>query len=148
MSKDIRPNISKKSRYYLSVHRYYELVHFCLQYHEWEAGAKAVLGEMAHSKIDILRSSGIEWSKPTEEKAIALNVWKKKMDLVELSAKEADPSIWKWLLRSVTDDLSYGVLYVEGIPCGRDYFYERRRKLLWILSKKVDDCTYANDKIL
>lgn len=29
----IRPEISVKNRYWLPKHRYYELYHFCLQYH-------------------------------------------------------------------------------------------------------------------
>ncbi len=27
--------LSKKNKYYISKHRYYELKHFCLQYNEW-----------------------------------------------------------------------------------------------------------------
>ncbi len=37
MGTDIRPEISRRSRYDISRHRYYELKHFCLQYPEWKA---------------------------------------------------------------------------------------------------------------
>ena len=33
-----RAEVSKKNKYYISKHRYYELKHFCLQYKEWEDG--------------------------------------------------------------------------------------------------------------
>ena len=36
MSTLIRPELSKENPYYISKHRYYELTHFCLQYHEWK----------------------------------------------------------------------------------------------------------------
>ena len=31
-----KPELSKKSKYWIPRHRYYELKHFCLQYPEWE----------------------------------------------------------------------------------------------------------------
>lgn len=31
---NVRPEVSKKSKYYISRHRYYELKHLCLQYPE------------------------------------------------------------------------------------------------------------------
>ncbi len=37
MATTIRPEISPYSRWHISKHRYYELKHFCLQYHEWHA---------------------------------------------------------------------------------------------------------------
>ena len=30
-----RAEVSKRNKYYISKHRYYELKHFCLQYSEW-----------------------------------------------------------------------------------------------------------------
>lgn len=32
MATTIRPEVSKKSKYWIERHRYYELKHFCLQY--------------------------------------------------------------------------------------------------------------------
>lgn len=31
-----RAEVSKRNKYYISKHRYYELKHFCLQYPEWK----------------------------------------------------------------------------------------------------------------
>ena len=36
MSTTIRAEISKKGKWYISKHRFYELKHFCLQYDEWK----------------------------------------------------------------------------------------------------------------
>lgn len=43
MGTTIRPEISKKNRYWIDKHRYYELKHFCLQYPTWKK---------AHSSLD------------------------------------------------------------------------------------------------
>lgn len=40
MTTTIRPEISYSSKYHISKHRYYELKHFCLQYHEWQGDTK------------------------------------------------------------------------------------------------------------
>lgn len=36
MSTVLRAELSRKNRYWISKHRYYELKHFCLQYPEWK----------------------------------------------------------------------------------------------------------------
>lgn len=47
MGTTIRPEISKKNRYWIDKHRYYELKHFCLQYPTWKK---------AHSSLDVVMS--------------------------------------------------------------------------------------------
>ena len=62
---DIRPEISKKNKYWISRHRYYELKHFCMQYREWLAEVNNYSG-YASADISRIGGSGKEWSKPTE----------------------------------------------------------------------------------
>ena len=48
MATTIRPEISRTSQWHISKHRYYELKHFCLQYHEWRGdsyGYRALIRE-------------------------------------------------------------------------------------------------------
>lgn len=40
MGTTIRPEIDRRSKWYISKHRYYELKHFCLQWHEWREDRK------------------------------------------------------------------------------------------------------------
>ena len=35
----------------------------------------------------------------------------------------------------VTCGVSYGVLAARGIPCGKDYYYDKYRKFFWLLDK-------------
>lgn len=59
-----------------------------------------------------------------------------KMQLVEETAICTDRELYSYILAAVTEGRSYTYLRgVKGIPCGKDYFYERYRKFFWLLSK-------------
>jgi len=58
--------------------------------------------------------------------------------MVEQSVKIAGGEISEYLLRSVTEGKSYPELMADGIPCGRDYFYERYRRYFYLLDKVRD----------
>lgn len=55
------------------------------------------------------------------------------MEMVEQAAIGADPDIYSYILRCVTSGISYDKMVASGIPCSRDYFYDRYRKFFWIL---------------
>lgn len=130
----LKNELSKKSKWGLPKHRYLELVHFCLQYPDW----KRELG-----KIDILRARSLssnksdpQWSDDTCNIAIKRTDILTKIELVERIAREAEPDLASYILSSVT----YGVTYPQmaakiDIPCGKDMFYDRRRKFYWLLDK-------------
>lgn len=124
----IRNQISTKSPYYISKHRFLELKHFCLQYPEWKTELNKI--NWFGSSVSEIRSHDI--SKPVERLYDRREKLLRYMEIVEQSAIDADPDIFEWLLRSVTEGVSYGSLEV---PCGRDYFYERYRKFFWLLDK-------------
>ena len=52
MSTTIRPEIDRQSRWYISKHRYYELKHFCLQYHEWRDDPMGYRGMVRKACVD------------------------------------------------------------------------------------------------
>jgi len=57
------------------------------------------------------------------------------MRMVEQSAMAADPELYSYILKSITENLTFVVLKsVYGIPCERDMFYDRRRKFYFVLS--------------
>lgn len=43
-----------------------------------------------------------------------------------------------YILRCVTSGISYDKMVASGIPCSRDYFYDRYRKFFWILDRIRD----------
>lgn len=133
MSTVIRNEVSKKNPYYLSKHRMLELKHFCLQYEEWrkERAKITVLQSYGYGKIP-----GGEISDKTAKLAMRAAELDGYMTMVVRCCKEADSYIWTWLLEGVTEGVGYEVLRARGIPCGKDYYYDRYRKFFWLLDKE------------
>lgn len=120
MSTKIRNSISKKNPNYISKYRYLELKNFCLQYPEW----KERLREINYYRL----AEDGDPKRPTEDLAIEELYLKRKIELVERTAEEVDPTISSFLLQCVTCGKSYNVLVAYGIPCGKEYFYKRYRE--------------------
>ena len=137
MCTSIRPTISERNKYWIDKHRYYELKHFCLQYDSWKR-AYAALEELDVSS-PVMDSTGVkthEHSDPTSRLALAKTYYSEKIKMVERIAMEADESIGEYILRAVTEELSYTYLKSRlEIPCGRDMYYDRYRRFFWLLSK-------------
>ena len=135
MATVIRPELSIKNKYYIDKHRHYELKHFCLQYPEW----KKTHAELDASAIGLSSfentPSGNLPGDPTARRAIAKAQLTERIEMVENVAREADRYLWKYILKAVTENLSYTHLKTKlGIPCGKDMYYDRYRKFFWLLS--------------
>lgn len=131
----IRPEISEKNKYYIDKHRHYELKHFCLQYPSWKK-LYSMLDDsnIPLAMIDRLPTDSLP-SDPTAKRAMVKAYLANKIDLVERIAIETDPYLYRYILRAVTEELSYTYLNTKlGIPCGRDMYYDRYRKFFWLLS--------------
>lgn len=48
---------------------------------------------------------------------------------------EADQVLYNYILKAVTEELSYTYLKSKlKIPCGKDMYYDRYRRFFWLLS--------------
>lgn len=131
----IRAEISEKNRYWISKHRHYELKHFCLQYPTWKKEYAACRAGLLSAPIEKLPSSNIPGN-PTERVALKRAYYQDRIELIEKIAKDADRYLYKYILKAVTEELSYTYLRSKlGIPCGRDMYYDRYRKFFWLLSE-------------
>ena len=139
MATVIRAEISEKNKYYIGKHRYYELKHFCLQYNEWKrAYASCCESIIFTSKFDKMPSSNIPGDL-TAKYAMRRAQYGEKIRLIESLAKEADEFLHHYILKAVTEGLSYTNLKTKlNIPCGRDMYYDRYRKFFWLLSEARD----------
>ena len=139
MSTVIRPEVSKKNRYWISKHRHYELKHFCLQYGDWKKTYSYLDGStVAAMNLERL-PSGNEVGDPTADIAIQKSYYLERIQLIERTAKEADKYLSEYILKAVTEGVSYTCLkFKMEIPCGRDMFYDRYRRFFWLLSKTRD----------
>ncbi len=133
---NVRPINEKK--YNISKHRFMELYHFCLQYTEWK-------DELKYKK-DTVRSVNVtdmparrENGDATANLAIRRAGLRRKCELIEQTAVEADPDIYQYIIKGVTEEnATYKYLkQILGMPCGKKMYYERRRRFYWMLSKKM-----------
>jgi hypothetical protein len=139
MATTIRPEISEKNKYWIDKHRHYELKHFCLQYPQWkkEYNSYTNIGPNLSSFEQIY--SGSMKSDSTANWAIKRAYYKEKIDLIEKVAEETDYILYKYILKAVTEGLSYTYLKnILHIPCSRSYYYEVYRRFFWILDSIRD----------
>jgi len=139
MATKIRAEISQKNKYYIDKHRHYELKHFCLQYPIWK---KAYL-ECSSTDIPVVLIDGTRphdgLYDPESVRANTRAHYSKRMTLLEKVAKEADKYLWRYILKAVTEGLSYTYLKTRlDIPCGKDMYYDRYRRFFWLLSEIRD----------
>ena len=136
MSTVIRPEVSSKNKYWIDKHRYYELKHFCLQYPEWKrAYAEFNDPGIPLSMIERMPTDNIPGD-PTAKRAMLKAYYSDKIALIEQTALETDLYLREYILKAVTEGLSYAHLKTKlNIPCGRDMYYDRYRRFFWILSK-------------
>lgn len=136
MATVIRPEISIKNKYWIDKHRHYELKHFCLQYPNWKREYAALDNPSTSSySIDGTRTSDIP-SDPTCRSALRKAYYSERMRLVESIAREADYELYSYILKAVTEELSFTYLKTKmNIPCGRDMYYDRYRRFFWLLNK-------------
>ena len=131
MSTNIRPEISKKNKWWIPKHRYYELKHFCLQYPEW----KELVRESVWWNKTYLGGS-VEYSDPVARSADERERLLANIAMVEKAAKDASDELWRYILKAVTEGLSYvNLRMVYEMPCSKDMYYDRYRRFFWLLAR-------------
>lgn len=136
MATVIRPEVSTKNKYYIDKHRYYELKHFCLQYNEFRRLHKEALEScISASKLERESSTNTP-SDITAKYAMLKAYYSEKINMIEQAAMHADEDLYIYILKAVTEGLSYTYLSTQmQIPCGRDMYYDRYRRFFWLLNK-------------
>lgn len=136
MATVIRAEISEKNKYWIDKHRHYELKHFCLQYPEWKkAYAEFDDVSVPLSMMERIPTSNLPGD-PTAKRAMMKAHYAERIKLVEKVALETDIYLHKYILKAVTEGLSFTYLKTRlGIPCGKDMYYDRYRRFFWLLSK-------------
>ena len=128
--------------YGISRNRYKELEAFCLQYEEKKSkisrGISAVTNDgMPHGNYK---------GNPLEANAIRNVTYQKDCEMIEQAAIAASAEIYPYIIKSVTNDLSYPFIeYDEAlgrIPIGKTEFYATRRLFYHYL-----DLLKSGDKI-
>lgn len=129
----LRAELSKKNRYWIDKHRHYELKHFCLQYPEWKKAYLEMDG-FGRKGTDEIRTNTP--GDPTGKCVDLRLAYLKRLRLIEHTAMDADPEIAEYILKGVTEGLSFNQLKARfDIPCGKDMYYDRYRRFFWLLDQ-------------
>lgn len=134
----LKPELSKKNKYWIDKNRYYELKYFCLQYPLWKYAYDSLDGLRVRSfdLTKIQASSGADFLGSIMDER---TLYSERMELVEKAAREADPYLASYILKAVTEGHSFNYLKSRlEIPCSRDTYYDRYRRFFWLLSNLRD----------
>ena len=139
MATKIRPELSIKNKYHIDKHRHYELKHFCLQYPSW----KRTYADLNAANVGLSTANKFPSSNqpgdPTAKRAVAKARLIERIEMIEKIANEADRQLGDYILKAVTEGLSYTYLKSRlEIPCGKDMYYDRYRRFFWLLNKVRD----------
>ena len=130
---DLKPELSKKSKYWIPKHRYYELKYYCLQYPHW----KELYGRLEFKIAERQEIHASTPANPTEKIAVLRADLKRAMDLVAKCCGDATDELAIWLFKGVTEGIPYDILKVKyDIPCSKDMYYACYRKFFYILSQR------------
>lgn len=139
MATKIRPELSKRNKYWIERHRYYELKHFCMQYPTWK---KMLTRLIMESVVKPPETQNVyvqigEVADPTAKTAMIRQYYSDRITMLEQVAEETDVVLGKYVLKGITEGISYDILKVrEDIPCCKEVYYDLYRKFLWLLDKE------------
>ena len=135
MAKD-RPELSKKSKYWIPKHRYYELKHFVMQKPDYELYLKEYESS-GYSQAPVpgyLPSATRLIVSPTERAAMLASTYKDYISEIMVAAFSADKKIGNLIVENIVSGKSYETSKMTDI-CSRDEYYNKYRKFFWELSR-------------
>lgn len=131
----IRSKISTRSKWYIPKELFLELKHFCRQYRSWFKRLKEIEEPTLKTnwlvEIDLKKPHNRVMPTTEDDKRLYLN----KIKAVNEALSHVEKALQPYILEAVADGKSYLYLReVEGIPCGKDKYYDEYRKFFWYLS--------------
>jgi len=125
-------------RYSLSRFEFGYAKWYSLKYNEWLEEYNNLKNSVSGVRYQEAVQGGKD-GKPTEQLAVRREELRRKMLKVERAAWEAGGDIAKYIFIAVTnEDVTFRVLKQKyGMPCESTYFYDKRRKYYYLLSKEI-----------
>lgn len=137
---EIRPELSKNSKYYVPKHRYYELMHACLQYPEWKRSSAKLEKELLFPSRSYATLTGVKaknYEDVLASKTAELADLTIKIDTINKCISSLDSAIQDYIFRAVTIGKTFNYFKTkENIPYGKNLYYKWYRYFFWILDKE------------
>lgn len=129
--------LSKQNKYYIPKETFLMVIHYCKQYPMWEQELGTTLDQGKAIRYDGDRVQTSNQYDPTAEPAIKRAEIARKKDAVDGVAQSVAGAMYKWLLLGVCYDMPYYVLRQNGMPCGKNMYYDKRRQFYYEMSQKI-----------
>lgn len=128
---------TKDSPYWVPTEVFKTALHWSLTYPLWVAELSIepdTSQAIRYDKDKVQTSNSYD---PTFETASRRDELRRKKEMLEDTVRSVAPDIYKYLLLGVTQGRTVYQLIEEGMPCGKDYFIERRQQYYYEISKKI-----------
>jgi hypothetical protein len=131
--------LSESNQYYLPKHTYLTCIHYALQYRDWIAllnTERDTRGAIRYDKDHVQTSGDYDSTSETAIRMIGMTDRVTKVDqCIELACE--DKEMEKWLRLGVCYGFTIYQLLEEGMPCGKNMYYNLRQRFYYELSKKI-----------
>lgn len=128
---------TKDSKYWVPAEVFKTALHWSLSYPLWVAELSIEPDPSRAIRYDSERVQTSGDNDPTFELASRRDTLRRKKELLEETVRSVAPEIYNYLLLGVTQGRTVYQLLDEGMPCGKDYFIERRQQYYYEISKKI-----------
>lgn len=131
--------LSESNQYYLPKHTYLTCIHYALQYRDWIAllnTERDTRGAIRYDKDHVQTSGDYDSTSDTAIRMVGMTDRVSKIDqCIELACD--DREMEKWLRLGVCYGFTIYQLLDEGMPCGKNMYYNLRQRFYYELSKKI-----------
>lgn len=132
-----RSELSKKNKYYLPTEEYLTVKHFCLQYPKWKAELDALTDAARAITYDGDRVQTSGDSDPVPDIAMRRIKLEKKKDIIDGAVAKVAPEIAEYIIRGICYKDTEYQLENKGMPCGKKYYYLKRRETYWEIAHRM-----------
>lgn len=127
----------KLEKYGITSKRYKELCGFCEQYPDWKVFLELNKDGIKGISVDNIGGSKNGTSDRTASLAIKREEIQRKVDLIENTAKEASPDLWKYIIKSVCYEAPFWYIRdIMNAPISRNSFYGQRKYFFYLLNQR------------
>jgi len=128
---------AKSSKYYIPKETFLTVVHYCRQYPTWQEELKkepVVITGIDYQRDRVQVSPSSDQVERIAVKRVAIY---EKCKNVEDTADFVAGDLARWLIKGVCYGYPYKYLQAKGIPCGKDLYYQIRRRFYYEMSKRI-----------
>ena len=128
---------TRKSKYYVPKETFLTVVHYCKQYPLWLEELSIEPNTLKAIEYDRDRVQTSPSSDQVERLAIRRAEIDRKRKQLEAVADMVAEDLAPWIIRGACYDLPYYYLQQQGIPCGKDLYYQLRRRFYYEMAREI-----------